>query len=272
MPASPRSPAVTEAYRRHLARIREQTQAFAERLWPRIEDLDATDWAERTSAVLSQAQAEAVRASAGYLAAYISSELGRRVRTPTLDSRSYVGRSRDGRALSESLRSPLIGVRSVLKDGRSPEEALRIGRVRALRMVEVDLMHAARASLQEGIERDPRISGWQRAVRGTCGACLGDIAVEVSVQLPSVPLNVHPGCLCVTQPVLTGLPQRVAMLTGAERFAQMSKAEQDEQFGPEKAEALREERISLTDLVERNRLATDQPAFITEKPLDAVST
>jgi hypothetical protein len=57
---------------------------------------------------------------------------------------------------------------------------------------------------------DTRFAGWQRAVTGTCGACAGDIAVEVSTNLPSIPLQVHPNCQCVTEPVVTAKTPRGA--------------------------------------------------------------
>ena len=56
--------------------------------------------------------------------------------------------------------------------------------------------------------------------------------------------------------------------TGQERFDAMTPAEQDEQFGPEKAEALRDGTISLADLVDHSPLDTAED-FITEKPLNA---
>ena len=56
--------------------------------------------------------------------------------------------------------------------------------------------------------------------------------------------------------------------TGNEIFQRMTRAEQDEQFGPEKAEALRSGSIALTDLVGTSPLATE-PDYIVEKPLDA---
>ena len=63
-------------------------------------------------------------------------------------------------------------------------------------------------------------------------------------------------------------PQDGYRQTGQERFDAMTPAEQDEQFGPEKAEALRDGTISLADLVDHSELATAQD-FITEKPLNA---
>jgi hypothetical protein len=268
MPASPRSLQVTSAYRDRLAAIRARLDASAAREWPRIDTLDGTRWAERVAQVLAGAQTEAVRASAGYLTAFLSTELGRRVRGPVLDSRAYAGVSRDGRPLTESLRSPLIGVLAALKDGKTPEEALATGWNRAQRMLEMDLMHAARESLREGIAADDRVEGWQRGVAGTCGACAGDVAVSVTTRLPSVPLRVHPNCKCVTVPVVTGVPNRVPLLTGQQLFERMSRDEQNEQFGEVKADALRAGAITLADLVATSSLETSQD-FITEKPLDA---
>ena len=269
MPANLRSHALVTAYRERLRLIRDRVQAEAERRWPAIEQLDSSDWSEWMSRALASAQTEAVRVSAGFLSGYLTSELGEPTRGPNLDPRPYAGRSRSGDPLAESLRSPLIGTLGALKEGRDPAEALRLGLERGRRMVEMDLMHAARASLQDGMERDERIEGWQRAVNGTCGACLGDIAVEVSVQLPGIPLRVHPNCLCQTVPVVSGVRNTLPLPSGREIFERMGRAEQDEQFGAEKAEALRSGDLGLADLVATSPLST-QDDFITERPFSAV--
>lgn len=271
MPASTGSLQITDAYRVRLGAIRERIQGFAAQRWPSIEELDSTDWPERVAPALAQAQTEAVRVSTAYLTAYLTSELGQRTRGPAINSGSYAGFSRDGRLVSESLVSPIVGVLKSLKDGQTPAQALSAGLTRAQRMVETDLMHAARESLREGLEKDPRIEGWQRSVRGSCGACLGDVAVEVSVQLPSLPLHIHPNCQCVTQPVVTGVPNRFPLATGAERFARMSKEEQDEGLGPEAAEKVRTGELALQDLVGESHLETADD-FITQRPLEEVAT
>ena len=260
MPANPSSLRLTEAYRRRVFAIRERVQAQAERLWPSIDELDGTDWPERMATLLTQAQAEATRASAGYLTAYLSSELRRRVRGPVLESRRYAGLSRDGRPLSESLRSPIIGVLGALKEGKEPTEALAYGRNRAVRMVGVDLDHAGRQSLLDGIEADGRIEGWQRVVRGTCGACA---ALATGVH-DGLQFEVHPGCQCVSAPVVSGVADAHPFLTGVAIFAAKSKAEQDEMLGAEAAEKVRAGEMTLRDLVGRSKLETDQPDFITQ--------
>lgn len=266
MPASQLSLRVTDLYRARIFALRDRLQAEARVNWPAISD-DFTPWVDSMAQGTARAQREAVRATQGFLAAFLSAELGRRVRGPILNASSYVGISRDGRDLKEALESPVIGVRAALKDGASPDEALKAGLVRAERMVGVDFDNAHRTALLDGIALDERIEGWQRAVRGTCGACAGDVAVEVSVNLPSIPLRVHPNCQCVTLPVVTGTPNRFPLLTGAEIFARKTKAEQDEMLGPEAAERVRSG-ASLADLVAESPQETSDD-FITPAPLGA---
>lgn len=213
------------------------------------------------AAVVAAAQTEAVRAAAGFLTAYATSETGRRQRAVLIDSRQYTGLTRDGRPLVEALQSPLIGVRAALKDGRTPEEALKVGLQRATRMVSVDLDHAHRAALTDTIEADERFTGWQRATAGTCGACMALSGTEAPH------FEVHPGCNCVPAPKVKGAPNFVPLLTGAQMFERLTREEQDAQFGEDKADALRAGDIELGDLVQRSRLSTGDDDFLTEAPL-----
>jgi hypothetical protein len=202
MPAAESSLRITEAYRTRLFGLRSQLERRAETLWPTIEGLDDFTWTNKAAAATQNAQREAVALTGAYLTAFLTSEVGTRTRGPILDTRRYSGLSRDGRPLRDALRSPMIGVRFKLKEGATPEEALAYGLNRAKRMVSVDYDHAHRTALLDGLAADERFQGWQRAVTGTCGACAGDIAVEVSTNLPSIPLQVHPNCQCVTEPVV----------------------------------------------------------------------
>jgi hypothetical protein len=265
MAASPRSHRITSAYRSRVFAIRDRLERQVRANWPGIED----DFDPRPLARLAaQAQREAVRATEGYLGAYLSSEVGRRVRPPRLNLDRYVGFSRDGRDLEEALESPFIAVRVGLKDGLPSAEALNAGLVRATRMASVDFDHAHRTALLDGIAEDERIEGWQRGVRGTCGACAGDIAVEVSVNLPSIPLRVHPHCQCVTVPVVTGAPNNFPLPSGQQLFERKTPEEQDEMLGPEAAERVRSGEVSLADMVAESPQATAED-FITQAPTGA---
>jgi hypothetical protein len=268
VPASARSLRVTDAYRTRILAIRTRLERDAERRWPGIED-DFQPWLAATAAAVAGAQREAIRATSGYLSAYLTSELGSRATPPPLQADRYVGFSRDGRPLTESLESPLIGVRADLAKGLAPARALSEGLNRAVRMVGVDLDHAHRTALTDGMAADERIEGWQRGTQGTCGACAGDIAVEVTVNLPSVPLRIHPSCQCVTVPVVIGVPNRFPLPTGQQIFDGKTKAEQDEMLGPEVAEQVRAGDASLADLVQESPLNSDQDPFITQAPVGA---
>lgn len=262
MPRSQRSLDVTNQYRRRVVAIRDRVTATAAREWPTIEQFDQTRWPDRMAAVVAGAQTEAVRAAAGYLTAYLSTETGRRQRAITVDTRRYAGVSRDGRPLAEAFQSPLIGVLAALKDGKSSSEALTTGLQRAQRMVGVDLDNAHQSALVDTIDTDPRFTGWERATAGTCGACM-------ALSGTSGPhFEVHPNCLCVPAPTVRGVRDVVPIATGIELFHRLSTAEQNERFGPDKAEALRTGDMDITDLVQRSHLATGQHDFITEAPAD----
>jgi hypothetical protein len=261
MASNPLSLRLTDLYRQRLLVTRQRLEREATVRWPTIDRLDATDWADQLAQVVSRAQTEAARASAGYLSAFASLELRRPVRLQ-IDSAAYAGVSRDGRPLKDALRSPLIGVRARLKEGATSQEALGYGLQRAIRMVSVDFDEAHITALLEAIDRDDRFDGWQRAVRGTCGACLG------AATGPSGGLkwSRHPNCQCVCEPRVRGVPDRFPRLTGAELFASKTKAEQDEALGPEAAEKVRSGAIELSDLVAVSPLATADD-FLTQAPV-----
>jgi hypothetical protein len=76
------------------------------------------------------------------------------------------------------------------------------------------------------MEQDDRIVGYQRALKGTCGACSGSRSYEAfSPNAPVVELKVHPNCQCVAEPVVTPSKPRDAYgrmnLTKREDFLRM---------------------------------------------------
>lgn len=266
MPASQRSLRLTQAYRQRQIATRARIQQRAQRTWPSIEALGSTDWVERMAASLAHAQATSIRLAAAYLTAFLASETGKRPRQVAIDTQSYVGRSRDGRPLSESLRSPIIGVLSYLKDGLSAADSLSRGLNRATRMVGVDLDNAHHTALLRTLADDDRFDGWNRSLAGTCGAC-ASVASGVShaLQFP-----VHPGCQCVASPVVKGVANTFPVPTGVEVFNDKTDAEQDAMLGPDAAALVRAGVITLDDLHGRSEMATE-PDFITQKPLAAVT-
>lgn len=267
MPRSRRSLAITDSYRDRLLASRTALQARARQLWPTIEALDETRWPELAAAAVSQAQIDAIRLSGAYLSAYLSAELGRRRSVAPIDASPYVGKSRDGRPLTESLHSPIIGTLGYLKEGLSASESLARGLVRAVRMVGVDFDHAHHTALLSAIDADERFDGWRRSLAGTCGAC-ASVASGIShaLQFP-----VHPGCQCVASPVVGGVADTFPVPTGIEVFERKDQAEQDEMVGPKAAGALRSGLISMSDLHGISHM-DEGPNFITQRPVAATTT
>jgi hypothetical protein len=263
LPARAESLAVTERYRSGMVRLRQQGQREAKRIWNGVnpDDLDATFPLGQLELTVSTLQREAARLSSAYLSTFIASELGEPERPPAL---SVWDKAFGGGDLREGLRSAVIKTKAAIGEGEDPRRATKAGRKVLVSDVGLFIDTAARESLRQGMEMDPRIEGWQRSITGTCGACSGDVAVEVSTQLPSIPLNIHPSCRCVTVPVLVGLPNAFPLLSGIEAFDRKNPAEQDEMLGPEVAEKVRQGEVMLADLVEVDG------GFITQKPVTAL--
>lgn len=261
-----RSLSLTESYRQRLFALRDQLEGAASTTWPSIEELGGSEWPVRMAAATERAQISAVRFTMGYLTAYASSELGARQRV-RIDSATFAGRSSDGQPLRDSYRSPLIGVLAALKDGKASEEALAMGLVAGRRLVGMNFDAAHRKALLETIDVDERFDGWTRVLRGTCGACAGAAAgINHSLYFP-----VHPGCQCVSEPAMRGLVNRFPRPTGVEIFNEKSHSEQDEMLGPEAAEAVRSGAVALSDLVGHSEMDSDQPDWITQRPISALT-
>jgi hypothetical protein len=184
-----------------MIRLRKQGQREAGRLWGQVkaDDLDGTFPLGQLELTVSTLQREAARLSSAYLSTFIASELGEPERPPAL---SVWDKTFGGNPLREGLRSAIIASKVRINDSEDPQDAINKSREILVSDVGLFIDTAARESLRQGMEMDDRIVGYQRALKGTCGACAGNVAVETSVELPSIPLRIHPNCQCVTEPVV----------------------------------------------------------------------
>lgn len=205
MPASKTSLRVTERYQNGMIALRRRAQAEARKAWAQIDlrDIDATYPVGALALTVSVMQKEAARLSAAYLHAFVSSELGHPVSVPLIDARQ-VGRARNGDALRKSFRSPVIGVKIGIRDGKDSRVALAEGGRVLERMVGLATDTAARESLHLALQDSPYVLGWRRAIRGTCGACMGE--ADGQVKGPAHPLHIHPNCACVSEPAVKAEP------------------------------------------------------------------
>lgn len=272
MPASELSLHLTDAYRERVGRIHRTAEASARLMWDRGRQRDQPDleaehrrWLAAIVPATMSAQLQAVDASVGYLAAFLTSELDELVRVDP-PAGDYVGVARDGRTLAEAYRSPLIAVLAALKRGDPLQRGLQLGLRRALLMIGLDVDHAARRSLQDAMITHERVDGYRRAVAGTCGACIGAAARTYGT---GIRFPVHPNCRCVSEPVISGVRDRFPRPTGAALFAAMAIEEQDQALGPQAAELVRSGEISLEDLVGTSPQDTADD-FISQAPVAAL--
>lgn len=222
-------------------------------------------WLDAVVPVVAQAQRQNLRLAQGYVAAFLLSETGRRVRLPSVDAGLFVGRSRDGRDLREAWGSPPIKAKVAIGDGKSVREASAIAKSAALDQVDVDTYHAARGVSAALISSVTDIEGYTRVTGGdACGACLG--AADGTVFSSDEVFPFHANCDCVAEPVVVGVEDRVRRVSGQQIFEKLSLAEQNARLGDEAAEAVRSGLVTVGDLVGRSPMKTE-PDWLTQKPL-----
>lgn len=264
---------LTDRYRTGLAGLRDRLLVVLGRSWGLI-DRDELDesfavWLAGAAGRLGEGQRLGVGVSGAYLAAFVTSELGRAATTPKVDADRFAGRARDGRALEDALFPAVIAVKVRLRDGATPPEALQAGWSRAARVVSMESMGAARDALDAGVSEDPRIAGWRRVVSsGACGACLA--SATGAIQDTQRVLEVHGHCRCVKEPVVSGVRDRARRPTGQERFDQLAPAQQARLFagrgGEEKAKLVRDGIVPFSALIAPAPMNTVGDE-ITERPL-----
>lgn len=261
MPSTKQSLRITEDYRAKLSALTKGAQRQARSDWQRLEwnNLSSSyvPIGDAIAQAIERAQTEAVYLSAGYLGAFLTSELGERVTPPTVSPKTYVGKSFGGQPLRATLDKPLIAVLVAIREGQP--NPLGLGLRSLMANVDLDVKQAARQMLIDEIAGDKRMAGFQRAIRGTCPVCESAAGDYGTIQFP-----VHPGCQCVNEPIVhTANNQNEKRLSGEQRFNTLSYAEQDQLLGPDVAQLLRDGRIKLTDV----GTASKDGAFITNRPI-----
>lgn len=216
--------------------------------------------------LVTQAQVEGVRLTAGYLTAYLAAETGKRGQTLQISQIGYAGQSRTGKPLAEALRSPILGTLGFLKgDSEAYRRALEYGLNRGVRLVRFEAMQTPRDALIETVKTDDRFSDFQRVVAGTCAAC------EALSGEGGPHFEIHPNCECVPQPVVRGVSDRYPILSGTTLFMQKPQAEQDAAVGSEAAALIREGKAHLKDFIGHSK-QEHRPDYLTQRPVGDVVT
>jgi hypothetical protein len=271
MARAERSLQITDAYQAHLVTLAHRARAAAAADWGRmvdLEDLDRTQpaWARTIAATLAALQGAGTRLTAAYLAAFLTSELGRPIAPAHLDENRYVGASRAGKPLADALVSTVITVKQAIAAGHDRGQAGQEGLHQAVRLAGAETLAPPRAALADLMAGDDRIAGWRRVTSGGCGACIAAAAHPFSAQEP---MKIHDGCKCTAEPVVRDVPDRFPRRNGHEIFNAMTAPEQDDLLGAEKAQLIRSGQVPLTALIATSPMASI-PDAITEAPLEAL--
>ena len=271
MAANRRSLAITNEYGRRLKAVEAQVLAQNQRAWNLTGNFDAeyAEWFAFMAPAVVAAQALNVRLTSAYLGAFRTSETRTSSRPPDIDPAEFVGKTRDGRTFEQGWTSPLIKTKVAMGEGKTIQEAAKIGLDASANLIRLDTYAAARDAMANQIRDNDGIIGYKRVegAEPTCGGCLS--AIDNDVLMPEEDFATHPGCDCVAEPVYGDVDDLFNHPTGAESYSRLSTAEKIEAVGQDAAQLLGSDEITLYDLAGRFRTELGQD-FLIQRPLKDV--
>ena len=243
-----RSRIITDVYRRAVIGVRDTAAATAGSLWRGV---DPTDIDETLPPVLSAigfvvavAQSQTATLAGVYMSAFSLSETG--VDRPfAVDASLYAGRTQDGRPVSSVLVLSSVSMKLAAGRGGSIPTIAAAGLARTVRTVRTEVVSGARTA-QRDMMGDDRISGYYRVSSGDpCLACAGLAGQKSSTDDP---FPVHGACRCTAEPVMAGVPDRLAPPDGNAILDAQDPAQSAALYG-DKAAAIKDGSASLSDMV-----------------------
>lgn len=263
---------ITNAYRRHLVTLGGLAEKATREAWAAVDmaDIDTSHpvYVHQAAAAATALQHTGVRLSAGYVGAFLRSELRRPASPPAIDLTAHAGRSRvAGKTLAQSLDTTAITMKVAIAEGANEQTASDRGLSVATRLAAAEVLFAARGALGDAIQQDDRIVGWERVTSGGCGACL---AAATRTYGDDEPLEIHDNCQCSAEPIVANVEQAAPRESGYDIFDGMPPERQDELLGPDKAELIRAGDVPLHELLDRSPMK-EIPDQITERPLSALT-
>ena len=272
MAANRASLQITLAYGRRLKQVERAVKDYIRRTWvlgPGDLEERYEAWKAGAVSAVEQGQLVQVRLTAGYLAAFESSERRRPIRPAAIDPSPYVGKTYGGGELTDWADSPRIQALTEVKAGKPVAEAAASARESAAIEAGLHTYTAGRNAMSNQLQANRGIIGYRRKTHGeTCGGCLA--AADNKVLLPSTSFPTHPGCDCTAEPVVGDVSDRYQHPSGLEQYQRLTSTQKVEAVGPAAAEAIANDTISLFDL--KGAWPNDfAPDFLTQRPLsDAI--
>jgi hypothetical protein len=204
--ASPRSEAVTAAYRQSLIRASARLATILGSAWVRLTAADrnaADEWVRLVVPIVLGAQIHAVTLSDAYLSAYLSDVLDRPIAPLGLNPAPLIGvAARRGAPLEQVYSRPLGQVAKAVGLGVTLNDALRAEQWRVASAASTDVQLSARAARVQWAEESPHHIRWQRVTGGSTCALCASAAGKTYASGDLMPL--HAGCNCTTEPVVDG--------------------------------------------------------------------
>lgn len=250
MPANQQSLRLLDLYHDRLVSVRERTAQVVDGLYRGLDTSDLgvsfQGFVRDAARAITAGQTNARLLSDVFLTNYIGASTGEKgdLEEPVPDNEGF---TTDGRRLTDAMGAIPAKVFLAIKQGQPMGKALAYGRFASSRFVLTEVMDAANQELTHQMDALDKVKGWRWKSRGTCGACLA--SDNGRVYPTSKPLNRHPNCQCVSEPVVDGVKERVPRETGIERFKSMPEAEQDKSLGKGLADLVRKSAIAWTDLI-----------------------
>lgn len=194
--------ALSGRYTMTVRRLREQTAQTGGLIWDRYANVDAAGleaWTSRAVPVTRRAQEAAARLAQAYISSYVG--LVGLESPPAVDVAAVVARARGGSvAVEDVFARPVITARKVLADGGRWEEAMTVGRDRAVRLVDDDVNLAHREAMTDVMRSTGQIHYYRRVPSGdACEFCL--TAASQLYKIASV-MPLHTRCNCGYAPVV----------------------------------------------------------------------
>lgn len=259
MPGSDLAFRITDVFRARLASIRATAEAQTVALFRQVDvrDLDGTFPLDALDSAITTQQAEAIRTADVYFAAFMSAETGAVQGPVGVDPLLRAGSTRDGRPIATVLALSVMSMKLATVQGSSAAQVRLSGLARAVRVARTESVDAGRQTVQDLMDQDDRVSGYQRVTAGEpCGACLA-LAGNTIPTAEAFPL--HGACQCVGEPVVSGVRQTVLRPTGRDLLESMGPDRAAELYGDKVAGDL-SSLATITDAEEWGPVLFETPA------------
>ena len=215
--------------------------------------------------VVTAAQTQTATLAGVFMSAFALSETG--VDDPfSVDVSLFAGFTQDGRPVADVLALSSVSMKLSSGRGASIPTIAAAGLARTVRTVRTEVVSGARTAQRDMMSADSVTSYYRVSSGDPCLACAG-LAGQKSSTDEAFP--VHGACRCTAEPVMAGVPDRLAPPDGKAILNAQDPAQQNALYGS-KAAALSDGSVSLDDMVTIQEAPSWGPMLF-ETPLPTIA-